>query len=182
VQSTDHYQALGTILGGLEKIATSGLTLASNRTTVISDLGTILDEMRIVIEESMREVGVTLNWQIAADLPLVQADQHNLMQVFLNLARNAERAMEDSVQKELRVEACTERDLVAVRFRDTGYGVASPDDLFRPFQPGAHATGLGLFISRAILRSNGGDLRHEPQLAGSCFIVELWPAEEEAHA
>ena len=64
-----------------------------------------------------------------------------------------------------------------VRFRDSGAGVAHPEELFRPFQAGAHSFGLGLYISRAILRSHGGGLRYEPREKGSCFTVELWPVE-----
>ena len=48
-----------------------------------------------------------------------------------------------------------------------------------PFQPGAKATGLGLYIARAVVRSYGGDLRYEPQLRGSCFALQLWPADDE---
>jgi signal transduction histidine kinase len=100
------------------------------------------------------------------------------LQVFLNLSRNSERAMRGSLRKELRVEARREGDIVVVRFRDTGHGVAHQEKLFEPFQPGAHSTGLGLYISRAILRASGGDLRHEPQAQGTCFTVELWPSED----
>ena len=32
---------------------------------------------------------------------------------------------------------------------------------------------MGLYVSRVIVRSYGGDLRYEPQAAGSCFAVEL---------
>jgi C4-dicarboxylate-specific signal transduction histidine kinase len=73
-----------------------------------------------------------------------------------------------------------ERDLVVVRFRDTGPGVTHPEELFRPFQPGAHAFGLGLYISRAILRAHGGGLRYETAEDGACFVVELWPVENPA--
>jgi signal transduction histidine kinase len=55
--------------------------------------------------------------------------------------------------------------------------VAHPEELFRPFQHGAHSFGLGLYISRAIMRSHGGSLRYEPGDEGSCFAVELWPVE-----
>jgi two-component system, LuxR family, sensor kinase FixL len=80
----------------------------------------------------------------------------------------------------LSVEAAEENDMIAVRFQDTGTGVARPDDLFKPFQPGARSTGLGLYISRAVLRSYGGDLRHEPTSQGCSFVVELWPVERHA--
>ena len=60
-----------------------------------------------------------------------------------------------------------------VSFQDSGPGVSSPECLFQPFQPGAGGTGLGLYVSRAVVRSYGGDLRFEPTAAGSCFTVEL---------
>ncbi len=177
-ESSEHYRALGAILQGLSKIATSGLREASPRTASITDLGTVLDETRIIIEESIEDIGGSIRWRIPPDLPLVQIDPHNLLQVFLNLARNSERALHYSSRRELEIEAGCEGDVVVVRFRDTGPGVARPEDLFQPFQSEAEAAGLGLYISRAILRASGGDLRYEAQPAGSCFAVELWPAED----
>ena len=177
IADNEQYQVLGTLIRGLEKIASSGLRVASDRERVVADLGTVLDETRIVIESSLREEGVEVSWQVDPDLPLVQADHHSLLQVFVNLARNSQQAMERVEHRALHISASVESDLVLVRFRDTGSGVAHPEDLFRPFQPGAHAFGIGLYISRAILRAHGGGLRYEPQPVGSCFAVELWPVE-----
>jgi PAS domain S-box-containing protein len=177
IEKSERYQALGTIIKGLQKIASNGLRLASQRTADVADLDTVLDAARIVIEPILRDAGGLVRWQIAGDLPRVQADQHSLLQVFLNLARNSRRAVEEAACKEFSVEAGLERDLVVIRFRDSGPGVADPSQLFLPFQPGAQSEGLGLYISRAILRSHGGDLRYEPQSVGACFVVELWPAE-----
>ena len=164
----------------LEKIASTGLRMASNREAVLADLGTVLDETRIVIEPAILEAGITATWEVSAGLPLVQADHHALLQAFINLARNSLRALEDRPRKEMHITASLERDLVVVRFRDTGPGVAHPEELFQPFQPGAHSAGLGLYITRAILRSHGGGLRYEPLETGSCFAVELWPADNVA--
>jgi two-component system, LuxR family, sensor kinase FixL len=172
----EQYLALGSLIQGLEKIASSGLRMASNRTAVVADLGTVLDETRIVIEPALHEAGITPVWEVSEGLPLVQADHHALLQAFINLARNSQQALEASFHKELRIAASLERDLVLVRFRDSGPGVAHPEELFQPFQPGAHSVGLGLYITRAILRSYGGGLRYEPSETGCCFTVELWPA------
>jgi signal transduction histidine kinase len=101
----------------------------------------------------------------------VRADRYGLIQVFLNLAKNSRRAMEDANFKQLCVSTTAEAETVVIRFEDTGIGVPAPDDLFRPFQPGANSTGLGLYVSRAIMRSFGGDLLYEPRPQGCCFAV-----------
>jgi PAS domain S-box-containing protein len=177
VAHREQYQALGSLIHGLEKIASTGLRMASGREAVVADLGTVLDETRIVIEPALREAGIASVWEVSAELPLVRADHHALLQAFINLARNSLEALKNSPCKEMSVVASLERDLVVVRFRDTGPGVSHPEELFQPFQPGAHSMGLGLYITRAILRSHGGGLRYEPPQTGSCFAVELWPAD-----
>jgi signal transduction histidine kinase len=181
IRHHEQYQALGSLIRGLEKIAASGLRVASDRAAAVADLDTVLDEARIVIEPGFREVGIELLWEVRNGLPLVQADHHSLLQVFVNLARNSQQALEDvngAERRQVRVSAAVESDLVIVRVSDTGPGVSNPDELFKPFQPGAHSVGLGLYISRAILRAHGGALRYEPQDGGCCFAVELWPAEQ----
>ena len=100
-------------------------------------------------------------------------DRYGLQQVFLNLARNSQRAMDLTEQKRLTISSELESHTVVIRFEDTGVGIASPYQLFKPFQPGANATGLGLYVSRAILRSFGGELRFEPRTQGCCFAVNL---------
>jgi PAS domain S-box-containing protein len=178
----DKANALGAILQALMRLSTSGLALSSDQPMAVVELSTVLDEARIVIEQGVREAGGNVLWNVAPGLPLVQADHHGLLQVFLNLARNGQRAISHAAHKELSVEAGTERDLVVIRFRDSGGGVANPEVLFQPFQSGENSVGLGLYISRAILRAHGGDLRYEGQDHGSCFAVELWPAQNRGHA
>lgn len=52
MERREPFQVLGTIIQGLERIAASGLKLASDQSTAIVDLGTVLDETRIVIDPS----------------------------------------------------------------------------------------------------------------------------------
>ena len=178
VQEDTHYQALGSLIHGLEKIASTGLRMASGRERAVTDLGTVLDEARIVIEPSLREAGIEVRWEVADGLPLVQADQQGLLQVLINLARNSRQALQDRPLRQVCISAALQDDLAVIRFCDNGPGVARPEELFRPFQPGARTSGLGLYVSRAILRSHGGGLRYEPLETGSCFAVELWPVED----
>ena len=38
---------------------------------------------------------------------------------------------------------------------------------------GAAGSGIGLYVSRFLVRSYGGELRFEPLPEGSCFVIEL---------
>jgi two-component system, LuxR family, sensor kinase FixL len=174
----DQFHALGAVIEALENISSSGLRLAAHSPAAVADLGMVLDEARVLIDASFRDEGATAKWAIPDSLPLVEADHHSLLQVFLNLARNSESAMKQAHERLLQVEASIDRDTVRIRFRDSGPGVANPELLFRPFQPGASATGLGLYISRAVLKSYGGDLYLDSDAHGACFVVQLWTADD----
>jgi C4-dicarboxylate-specific signal transduction histidine kinase len=132
-----------------------------------------LDEFRILIETAYHESKIGMQWDLEESLPLVWADRYGLIQVFLNLAKNSQRAMTSMGNKQLRISARDERGTVVIRFEDTGTGIAAPENLFRPFLHGAKSTGLGLYVSRAIMRSFGGELKYEPRSEGCCFAVVL---------
>lgn len=172
------FEALGTLITALEKIAAMDLRQTANQATGI-DLQSVLEELRIIIEPSLRDNGIEVRWEIEPGLPPIWADRQSLMQVFLNLTKNSERAMHDQTARALTVRASAGGQRVMVRFSDTGCGVENPDRLFRPFQEGAQATGLGLYLSRALMRSFRGDVRYEREPKGSSFIVELSGATED---
>ncbi len=175
--TNDDFRTLGSLLEGLLRIA--GLELReSNPDAEYVDLAPILDELRIVIESEYHDAGIAIDWEIHEPLPSVWASRQELLQAFLNIAKNSLRAMERQVDKRLRVDASREGDSVMVRFIDSGPGVAAPEHLFKPFQPGAEATGLGLYLSRAFVRSFRGDIHYEPQPSGACFAVALACAPE----
>jgi two-component system, LuxR family, sensor kinase FixL len=169
----EDFKALGALVQGLERIASSDLRIGANPVADSIDLHAVLDELRIVLEPAFREEGMKLEWRLASGLPRVLADPHSLLQIFLNLAQNSQREMLACEERRLTVTASCEDESVVVRFEDSGPGVRCPERLFRPFQGGGQATGLGLFVSRTIARSFAGDLRHEPRPHGSCFAVHL---------
>jgi PAS domain S-box-containing protein len=174
-QSED-FRALGTLVEGLGKIATLELRQSAGSEELAPvDLGSVLDELRIVTGPSLRESGVLARWHVPKTLPRVWAERHNLLQVLLNLTKNSQRAMQDQEVKEFIVSGCVEDERVVLRVRDTGHGISNPERLFQPFQEGAEATGLGLYLSRALVRTFNGDLRYEPGPSGCCFALDLMP-------
>ena len=88
-------------------------------------------------------------------------------------AADSERALADCHPKRIDVTASATDERVRIRVTDTGPGLASVTRLFEPFQLDAESTGLGLYLSRALLRSFGGDLQHDATVPGCSFVIEL---------
>ncbi len=172
VAGNKDFEALGNLISALERIANVNLRQTTNQTSEV-DLGALLEELRIVIDPTLDEEDIAATWTMVPGLPLVWADRSILMQVFLNLTTNSIRTLSHCPVKNLSIAATTEGDLVLIEFVDSGGGVAHPEHLFRPFQDGAQATGLGLYLSRAFVRSFGGDVRYQPAPGGSRFTVTL---------
>ena len=186
------FEALGTLVLALERIASVELRgMASHRTAV--ELRSLLEEVQIIIAPSLREQEIELRWDVPS-LPTVWADRQSLLQVLLNLVKNSEHALEPVPEapvpetqertqgRAIGVQAHAADGRVFVTVTDTGPGVARPEFLFKPFQQQARASGLGLYLSRAMMRSFSGDLRYVPAQAGARFIVELATAPAEVPA
>jgi C4-dicarboxylate-specific signal transduction histidine kinase len=176
----EEFQALESLVEGLEKVASLDLRTKSLQADGTHDddlqdlpLQRVLDDLRIVIDTEWREIDGAVRWRLPEISPRILADRHALLQAFLNLAQNSHRAVQKTEVRDLHISVEVDDRRAMVRFRDSGPGIASPERLFEPFQPGANGTGLGLYVSRAVIRGFGGDLRYEPQASGSCFTVEL---------
>ena len=173
LESNEDFRALGSLIQSIERVSALELGGTGAQNGEMVELTSVLDELRVLIETACHESDIDVRWNIEEPLRLVWADRHGLLQVFLNLAKNSQRAMASTAKKQLHITARQEKGTVVIRFEDTGIGVSSPGNLFRQFQPGAHSSGLGLYVSRAIMRSVGGDLTYEPRSQGSCFAVSL---------
>jgi PAS domain S-box-containing protein len=168
------FEALGALVEALNKIASFELRKSiGGFDAKIIDLAEILDEARIVLEPYCAESDIELRWDIPEKLPAVRTDPHSLLQVLLNLTKNSRRALEGANLKRIDVSVAVGNEIASIRVCDTGPGIARTEKLFQPLQKGAEAAGLGLFLSRAFMRSFGGDLRHEPDAPGCCFVIEL---------
>lgn len=173
VASTEDYAALGTLAGGLARVATVELNSASDREPAAVDLGAVLDELAIVLEPDLEAHGIEFKAERHPSLPMVSGEHHGLLQVFLNIIRNSIRALESVERKFIEIGTSVEDDNVLIKITDSGPGVQNPERLFQPFQMGADAVGLGLFVSRAIVRASGGELYHLRADAGCTMCVRL---------
>jgi PAS domain S-box-containing protein len=169
------FQGLTHLVEAMAKITGQGLKTGTGDSLAIDEvpLRRVLDYLRIVMDSEWRSIDATIHWNLPKLLPVVQADEHGLLQAFFNLMQNSQRAVQQVDHREMEICAAVEGPRVFIRFHDSGPGIAAPEHLFQPFQEGAEKTGLGLYVSRAMIRSYGGDLRYEPTSTGCRFVVEL---------
>ncbi len=119
---------------------------------------------------------------LAPDLVLATAPDMLLEQVFLNLVLNALKAMPTGGR--LVVQVSGAGDGVAVSFSDSGPGLSEDigKHLFEPFRrskQSRNGTGLGLFISQALMARAGGFIEVDSRPGvGTTFTVRLRRAPE----
>jgi two-component system sensor kinase FixL len=174
LKGNEDFEALGTLIHGLEKLSAMELTPSTSESDCQSvELAPVLDELRVLTETVCRDSDIELEWTATDQSRSVRADHYGLIQVFLNLMKNSRRALESAPEKRIKISTVHDERSVVIRFEDTGPGISDPQTLFRAFQQDAEASGLGLYVSRALMKSFGGDLSFEPAEHGCSFAVTL---------
>jgi PAS domain S-box-containing protein len=166
-------ETLGVMITALGRLASSNLHGASRETLVPVRLPNLLDQFRIVAQPAWTEIEGNLEIRCDPTLPEVVGDPQGLMQVMLNLMSNSLRAVETTDVRAMSIEVEDRAGKVVLSVLDSGRGISDPQRLFVPFQSGADRVGLGLYLSRALMRSFGGDLRHVPTQRGCRFELDL---------
>jgi signal transduction histidine kinase len=144
-------------------------------------LGIIDKVLRDVdLQAKSHNVGITFDRPQRHTLPLV-ADDHRLAIALTNIVSNA--VIYSRPGGAVRVGLSQDNDFLKIKIRDEGIGIPpdSAEKLFNRFYRApnalAHQTdgsGLGLFISRNIMRAHGGDVWFDSQIGrGSTFYLSI---------
>ncbi len=114
---------------------------------------------------------------------IVRADRGALLQSLLNVMENARKYAHDGRLIELATAVVGRNCQVTVRDRGPGIPMAERGAIFEQFQRGqlhrdgnVPGVGLGLYLSRVILRSHGGELSVADgpgDAGGTCFRFDL---------
>jgi PAS domain S-box-containing protein len=140
----------------------------------------LVDPTLQLLAYSMRTSGVTVEQDIAPDLPPLQCDLDQMIQVLSNLLTNARHALEERpAPRRVRLTAHADGAWVRLEVADNGLGIA--DDIrsrvFDPFfttKPVGSGTGIGLAVSRGIVEAHGGSLSLAPHTGdGACLVIRL---------
>jgi two-component system cell cycle sensor histidine kinase/response regulator CckA len=180
-------RGLETILSESERaarIVRNLLTFARKRQTtrMMVDVNHVVAETLALRAYDQRLTNIRVIDALAAGLPQVFADGHQMKQVLLNLVINAEQAMLSANGHGVLVVRSwhdVEHESVILEINDDGPGI--PDDvqpkIFDPFfttKEVGKGTGLGLTVAYAIVQEHGGRIRLESQPGeGASFYVEL---------
>ena len=174
------------ILGESERaarIVRNLLTFARKRQSTRSmiDVNHVVRETLSLRAYEQRLTNIEVVTGLAAGLPQVFADAHQIQQVLLNLVINAEQAMVSANGRgslEVRTWHDAERDTVVLEVSDDGPGVSADmrAKIFDPFfttKEVGQGTGLGLTVAYAIVQEHGGQIRVEEGSKGASFLVDL---------
>jgi two-component system cell cycle sensor histidine kinase/response regulator CckA len=180
-------RGLETILNESERaarIVRNLLTFARKRQTTraMVDLNHVVRETLALRAYDQRVSNIGIIDALAAGLPQVFADGHQIQQVLLNLVINAEQAMLSANGRGVLVARSwhnSDQESVVLEINDDGPGIpeAVQPKIFDPFfttKEVGQGTGLGLTVAYAIVQEHGGRIRIESREgAGASFFIEL---------
>jgi C4-dicarboxylate-specific signal transduction histidine kinase len=149
-----------------------------------ADLAHAVGAALFLLDQRLSKADITVTNHCEPGRDIAWCDQNRLEQVLINLIRNAADAMADAPRRELLIEATPDdAGHIELSIADSGSGLPENGQLFEPFfttKPAGEGLGLGLAISRDIVREFGGDLRAENRPEGGArFILQLPAAPKE---
>lgn len=173
---------IGRITGFVEELLAE--TRASAQAKSPLQLNQVLKQILLFLEQHLARHRVNIEADLGADLPEIEANAHQLQQVFLNLLNNACDAMPEggTIRLATRAERGPgDEQFVTVLVSDTGVGI--PEDrqahIFEPFfttKDLKRGTGLGLSIAARIVREHKGSIELSSVPGGGTTFTIRFPA------
>ncbi len=131
-----------------------------------------------IVDHQLGLKNVHVNMKLAPDIPEIIGNSNQLQQVLMNLAINAQQAMEPDGGT-VDIATYFDNDNVYISVSDTGPGISEEvvDKIFEPFfttKAAGEGTGLGLSVTYGIIRDHKGDIRVErADSGGARFVIAL---------
>lgn len=173
----EHVQVMNSELMRIESILNELLLLAKPHEMrfVRKDLNQIIRQVVTLMQTEAIMKDVLLRFAPSEGELMVDCDENQLKQVFINLIKNGMEAMEHG--GELTVETAISKECIAATFTDQGRGMTKEqmEKIGQPFfTTKEEGTGLGLAVSYTIIESHGGNVKINSELnRGTAFIVQL---------
>jgi signal transduction histidine kinase len=145
-----------------------------------TDLTALINDVVELVEGRAKDFNITIDKKFDPQLKPIQADSEGLHKALLNIVSNAIDALLDTSDAKITLSTQLETNgrWAQLIVQDNGPGI-TPDiqaNIFKPFvsTKGSKGTGLGLAVSRKILREHGGDIIiHSESGHGAKFVLRL---------
>jgi signal transduction histidine kinase len=168
LRNASQIRALVDAFGDASRMGTAALELSMQSTALAPLTREIVDDLAVMTNRRVELLVERDAW--------VRVDPIRMRQVLTNLLSNA--AKFSPAHRPITVTVRAENAHAVVAVRDHGRGIPAEGraELFKPFarlgarEPGS---GLGLYISRGIVRAHGGELELAEADGGACFVVRL---------
>jgi len=140
-----------------------------------SPLQDLLKNLITLFQEEASSLGIALQTDISAELPVIKMDPERLTQALINIMKNGMQAMRPGGT--LRIETKLLKDTVEVMISDSGSGIPSEqmEKIFNYYYTTKDkGVGLGLPIAHRIIEAHGGRLKIESRVdSGTKVIITL---------
>jgi len=169
----------------LNSILQNYLTICKKPSFHFVNIHEMLEKALSIMDIPLKDADIILQKTYDLSLPRVMGDEGKLLQVFLNIIKNAVEAMKKKgiltvvtgVSKEYVLQKGKPKRWAVISIRDTGEGIP-PEDIPKIFLPfytkKKHGTGIGLALSKKIILDHNGFIKVESQLdKGTVFNVYI---------
>ena len=141
---------------------------------------------KLLVAETQRELDIQFDYDVS--IPELEADQEQLIQAILNIARNAMQAMLESsteepllqfktrIQRQFTIDQTFHRLVLKLDITDNGPGISEElqERLFFPMVTGRNeGTGLGLSIAQTIISQHHGLIKFDSKAGTTTFSIYL---------
>ncbi len=145
----------------------------------------VIEKALSIMQVLLKERNITIRRSYDPSLPLVAGDEAKLLQVFLNIIKNAIEAMRKGGLLEITTSPSSEsfreagkiKRWAVLSFRDNGRGISGKDlsRIFLPFYTRKKGgTGIGLALSKKIIKDHRGLIKVESEhQKGTSFLIYL---------
>lgn len=126
----------------------------------------LIENIQILYQEILQQQQIKFSTDFFQPQIQIYADENMLSQVLINLLKNSIQALTEQSEREIHIKVYIQEMILFIKITDNGSGIPSNllEDIFIPFfTTKKDGTGIGLSLSRQIIRMHGGELSVKSQ-------------------
>jgi len=141
------------------------------------NINAVLQNIKQLFKDEFLTKQIKIRVNISDDIESIKADENLLTQVLINLIKNSVEALNETNNKQIKVDVYTTDLINYIEISDNGKGMSDEvkSQIFIPFYTTKkEGDGIGLSLSRQIILAHGGNITVETKLGkGSKFTVNI---------